>query len=238
LGYATDTGDVTGRRVTKDEDTDTTRLTDEDVQQTVERFRGEIDQLPPMYSAKKQQGRRLYELARKGEEVARNPVRVNIHEFEVARPGGAVLRRNVDDTSDFDVRVVCSAGTYIRTLAEDVGRSLHTSAHLIALERTRAGDFRIDQALTLDQVQAQVDANTICSSFVTTNAALSCLPFVHLTSADAERARHGMRIAVGEVSAQWPNGANVRMRAEDGNLLAVGVFDAKARELHPRVVLS
>jgi tRNA pseudouridine55 synthase len=238
LGYATETGDLTGRRVTNVENTDSHNLTDEDIQHAIEQFRGEIDQLPPMYSAKKQQGRRLYELARKGEEVARNPVRVNIYQFETVRSGGAVLRKNADDTCDFDVRVVCSAGTYIRTLAEEVGRSLHTGGHLVALERTRAGDFRIDEALSLDQVQARVAANKICSSFVTTDAALSRLPFVHLTSADAERARHGMRISVDEASAQWPNGANVRMRAEDGNLLAVGTFDAKARTLHPRVVLT
>ena len=91
-------------------------------------LRGEIDQIPPMYSAKKQAGRKLYELARRGEEVERQPVRVCIYEFEAinlaSKPTAALLKDNRDGTFDFEVRVVCSSGTYIRTLAEDFGKRL------------------------------------------------------------------------------------------------------------------
>src|SRR6185312_7440341 len=114
-------------------------------------LRGEIDQVPPMYSAKKQQGRKLYELARRGEEVERQPVRVTIHKFETNKAKGGLLKDNLDRTYDLDVLVACSAGTYVRTLAEDFGKRLGIGAHLAELRRTRVGRFESLQAITIEQ---------------------------------------------------------------------------------------
>ena len=104
-------------------------------------LRGDIDQVPPMYSAKKVAGQKLYELARRGEEVERKPVHVCIHEFVALRPDGQLMKDNGDGTFDFHVRVVCSSGTYVRTLAEDFGKRLNVGAHLAELRRTRVGDL-------------------------------------------------------------------------------------------------
>src|SRR5258706_2042332 len=119
LGYATDTGDVTGQRVTNFT-TETRRHTEirrEEIESALASLRGEIEQTPPMFSAKKIGGRKLYEFARRGEQVERQPVLVKISEFAALNHEVALLKENDDGTRDLKVRVVCSAGTYIRTLA-------------------------------------------------------------------------------------------------------------------------
>src|SRR5699024_6218642 len=107
-------------------------------------FRGEIEQIPPMYSAKKQAGKKLYELARQGKEVERKPVKVTIRENEVIKD-----HANRISPSAGRLRVVCFACTYIRILAEHIGRRLGIGAHLTELRRTRAGKFGLDQSMKL-----------------------------------------------------------------------------------------
>src|SRR5205085_5575480 len=150
LGYATDTGDLTGtpRLVEGEQIKPCAAWSDEEIEAALAPLRGEIEQVPPMYSAKKVQGRKLYELARRGVEVERAAVRVRVYEIEAVRRDGALLRRNEDGTYDLRLRVVCSAGTYIRTLAEVIGERMGMAAHVTSLRRTRAGDFRIEAALT------------------------------------------------------------------------------------------
>src|SRR6266508_6686632 len=142
LGYATDTGDLTGKPIRKSEEESILESeptgnrgeswSKEQIEAALKGLRGEIDQVPPMYSAKKQGGRKLYELARRGEEVERKPVRVWIYEFEpinlASKPMAELLKDNRDGTFDLEVRVACSAGTYIRTLAEDFGKRLGVGA--------------------------------------------------------------------------------------------------------------
>ena len=243
LGYATDTGDVTGRRLEEPngaltaETQRTQSLRREDIESALASLRGEIDQVPPMYSAKKQQGRKLYELARRGETIERNPVRITIHEFEVIDHNGPLLTQNTDGSSDLAARVVCSAGTYVRTLAEDFGKQLGTGAHLAALRRTRAGEFRLEAAITLDDLQKRAEAGAL--ALLPPDAAVSRLPFLDLDVAAASRARNGMDVSVtDEVGAKWAEGERVRMRDEDGSLIAVGFFDATKQLLHPGVVVA
>lgn len=238
FGYATDTADLTGKALNEEKDISVPAFTDAEIEAALAKLRGAIDQIPPMYSAKKLKGRKLYELARSGEEVVREPVRITIHEFEALRNGNALLHRNEDGSIDLEVRVLCSAGTYIRTLAEDLGRGLGIGAHLAALKRTRAGDFKIETALTLEELQDRSTGNTVASSLVTADAALSRLAFVHLNSADSECVRHGLQIRINAAtSSSWRDGESVRMRGADGSLLAVGVFTATSETLHPKVVL-
>src|SRR2546421_11458874 len=123
LGFATDTGDATGRSISEIQRC--TEFHGGAIEDALASLRGEIEQTPPMYSAKKVAGRKLYELARRGEEIERQAVRVTISEFEAT----ALPSQNDDDTKDLRVRVVCSAGTYIRTLAEDFGKGLGVGAH-------------------------------------------------------------------------------------------------------------
>jgi tRNA pseudouridine55 synthase len=244
LGFATDTGDATGERVNNASEfhakaQSAQSLSGEDIESALVTLRGEIDQVPPMYSAKKHEGQKLYELARRGETIERNPVRVRIQEFEAVRCDGSLVTQNEDATSDLAIRVVCSAGTYVRALAEDFGKQLGMGAHLAALRRTRAGEFGIEAAIALDDLQKRAATGALAFVLLPPDAALSRLPFLDLDVAAARRARNGMDVSVSEeVGAKWVAGERVRMRDEDGSLIAIGFFDRKRRLLHPRVVIA
>lgn len=249
LGYATDTGDRTGKPIPESENsTGTARLLGEDAAEEIEAalaaLRGEIDQVPPMYSAKKQAGRKLYELARRGEEVERPPVRVRIYELEpmdlASKPSAALIKDNHDGTFDFEVRVVCSAGTYVRTLAEDFGKRLQVGAHLAELRRTRVADFNIQQATTLDQLKVHVAEESLGQIVLPPDDALTRLPFVDLSDDDLRRVRNGVAVEVPDsiAGANWSDGEIVRMRDDSGRLVAVGKFNVAQGVLNPTVVLA
>ena len=235
LGYSTDTGDRTGTPLS-DPPAAPKTWTEDEIEAALKAFRGEIDQVPPMYSAKKVQGKKLYELARRGESVERKPVRVCIYDFAAVSPEGQLIKDNLDGTFDFHARVSCSSGTYVRTLAEDVGRRLYVGAHLAELRRTRVGDFQLTQAITLEQLNVHVGEQSLGSVMLPLNAALSRLPFVHLSAEDVRRANHGREVAV--TGSDWADGENVKMCDAQEELIAIGQYDAKAKRLHPRVVLG
>jgi tRNA pseudouridine55 synthase len=235
LGYATDTGDRTGNPISDAKQT-LGSWSETEIDAALGSLRGDIDQVPPMYSAKKQGGRRLYELARRGEEVEREPVRVCIHEFTPLKPDGQLIKDNLDGTFDFRVRVVCSSGTYVRTLAEDFGKRLGIGAHLAELRRTRVGDLRVSQAITLEELKTRFGEEALGTVLLSPDAALSRMPFVHLTADEARRARHGMEVKVS--GAEWADGEKIRMRDADGQLIAIGYFQASDASLHARVVIA
>lgn len=241
LGYATDTGDVTGQRVPTAGGPDAKvdgSWTGEQLEATLADLRGEIDQVPPMYSAKKQAGRKLYELARRGEEVERAPVRVCIHQFVALKvaAGERLLKDNGDGTFDFAVRVECSTGTYVRTLAEDFGKRLGVGAHLAELRRTRVGDFPIAAAQTLEQLKLHAAENSLGSVLHASDRALSRLPAVDLNASDLARVRNGLSVRVSP--GDWSDGARVKLRDERGTLVAIGAFNAAQGSLHPSVVIA
>jgi tRNA pseudouridine55 synthase len=258
LGYATDTGDLTGVRRVEDGTEGTSERIDgtpavplaaateacvrdfsaQEIELAMAPMRGEIDQVPPMYSAKKHQGRKLYELARRGEEIEREPVRVSIMAF-VVQPGFVLLTGNPDGSRDLKVRVVCSAGTYVRALAEDFGKRLGVGAHLAALRRTRAGSFHLRQSVTLDQLEELSRGNACASVLVSPDAAMSAFPSLDLNAADVERVRHGVEVRLlDKIGADWPDGQNIRLRAKQDDLIAIGSFDKAGNLVRPRVVLG
>lgn len=234
FGYATDTGDITGSP--KSEVQRPKLLTSDEVEAALQGLRGAREQVPPMYSAKKVQGRKLYEMARRGEEIERKAAPITIHELETLRDDdGEWLRQNEDGTRDLRVRVVCSAGTYIRVLAEEIGERLGAGAHLVSLRRTRAGQFRIAEAVTLEALQEM----NVGDILLPPDAALSFMPFVHLTADEARQACHGVAIRyVATDETAFSDGAFVRLRDEGGSLIAVGVYDAGRQRLHPQIVLA
>jgi tRNA pseudouridine55 synthase len=235
LGYSTDTGDRTGNQI-PGPPSQPRNWTEAVIEGALQTLRGEIDQIPPMYSAKKVQGKKLYELARRGESVERKPVPVCIHEFEAIRPGGELIKDNLDGTFDFHARVSCSSGTYVRTLAEDFGKRLYVGAHLAELRRTRVGDFQVTQAITLDQLKLHVGEASLGTVMLPLNAALSRLSFMHLSDEEVRRANHGREVTV--TGYDWADGENVKMCDAQEQLIAVGQYDAAAKSLHPRVVLG
>lgn len=143
LGIVTDTQDLSGTILEESE----VNFTDKQIQEAVESFIGEGMQIPPMYSAIKVNGKKLYELAREGKEIERKARPVCFHEIEILAIELPIVK----------LRVVCSKGTYIRTLCHDIGQKLGCGASMKSLERTRVGDFRIEEALTLKQLEQYRD---------------------------------------------------------------------------------
>ena len=138
LGAASDTYDLTG----KIEESDATSPAEDDIKNILKKFTGKQDQIPPMYSAKKVAGKKLYELARKGKEIKREPSKIVIHEIELLN----------FDWPSLKIRVSCSSGTYIRSLAHDIGKELGTGAYLEKLERTKIGEHQLNGAIDLDKI--------------------------------------------------------------------------------------
>ena len=147
LGTVTDTQDLSGNStVLKELSPAEVRraVTEEEVLRSVMSFEGEYDQIPPMYSALKEGGKKLYELAREGKEIERRPRRVTIHEIAAERM----------ELPEVTIRVRCSKGTYIRTLCSDIGERLGVGGAMASLVRTRVGSFRLEEALTLGEIEA------------------------------------------------------------------------------------
>ena len=239
LGYATATGDVTGTPVQLESHAkrqSAQSLRKEEIEGAMASLRGEIDQLPPMYSAKKIAGRKLYELARRGEEVARPPARVTIHEFELIT-SEEQLGTNDDGAVDIRVRVVCSAGTYIRTLAEDLGRKLGMGAHLIELRRTRAGQFHLDAALTFEKLAEALSQDQVVDILISSHDALSHLASINLDEEQLRRIVHGLDLPMSANDLTLSDEDPVRL-SRNNQLIAVGKFNSERGVIHPSVVLT
>ena len=236
LGFETDTGDVTGSPKSKLQSPKPVFA--EEIENVLKDFRGEIWQMPPMFSAKKVAGKKLYELARQGIEIERKPVQVKIYELQILRsPENFKSETSLDFglwTLDFGLRVSCSAGTYIRTLAEDIGKKLETGAHLAALRRTRAGKFGVKKSVTLEKLEELVCANQLEKVLISTNEAVSHLPEIKLSNQDAAKIKNGVRLNVDLTTVADKD--FVRL-TENENLIAVAIYDKGEKTVRPKVVL-
>ena len=229
FGAETDTGDKTGVRTAESGLGDkelAERFGAIDWDQILLPFRGKIEQTPPMYSAKKVEGKKLYELARKGVEIERKSVTVDIRNLEILDSAFLIPHSAV-------LRVACSAGTYIRTLAEDIGREVGVGAHLIELRRTRAGRFTIDQAVTLDELQ---DSPSPADHLRPIEEAVEHLPEFVLREDRVSKTLNGM--STRDLSGTFTEGQQIRMTAPTGELLAIGFYDDSEKVIQPKVVLG
>ncbi len=183
------------------------------VEEAVMSFLGEIDQLPPMYSAKKIDGKRLYELARKGVEVERDPKRVTIRAIELISC----------ELPDVTIQVNCSAGTYLRVLAEDIGEKLGCGGYLLKLRRISAGPFAIDAAITLDAIADNPDLAV--ERLVSMTDALSSLPSINLPVSIGQMVTSGHQLNVGDLRTldipEFARETAIALRLDDGELIAV-----------------
>ena len=221
LGEATDTGDADGSVV---ERADIPPLDADEWRSLLAKFVGRIEQVPPMYSALKKDGKRLYELARKGEVVERAPRTVVIHNIALAEAHGQRLV----------FRVRCSKGTYIRTLVEDIARAAGTVAYTAALHRETVGDFPADAMLHLTEVEtlAADDPAGLRARLLPPDQALSGLEETELPGPEAERFLHGQQLDT-EATGQ----ALVRVYGPHSRFLGIAERDARGR-LSPRRVFS
>ena len=205
LGERTATGDAEGKVLEKK----TVKVTEAGVLSVLQSFQGEIEQVPPMHSALKHEGTPLYRLARRGQEVERTPRRVRIAELQLLKREGASL----------ELRVVCSKGTYIRVLAEDIGAALGCAAHLSALRRTASGRFRIEEALSLEVLE-QMDAEERMKRLLSLPALLEGLPRAELGAVEEARLRQGQALKISGLHAGLcavvrPDGAVIGLGAAD-----------------------
>ncbi len=175
LGVTTTTGDIEGEIL----ETKPAAVTLDDVLQLLPKFTGPLLQTPPMYSALKHQGRPLYEYARAGIEIERKPREVTIYNLTAEKLEGDELA----------IKVRCSGGTYVRTLAEDIGKALGCGAHLIALRRTASGAFSLDQAVSLESLESMDEARRL-AALLAPDALVAHLPRLEV---DAETARQLMQ---------------------------------------------
>ena len=202
LGITTDTQDITGT-VLEEKDVTVTR---KELDQALAGFRGEIQQIPPMYSAIKQNGRRLYEIARKGGEVERRPRTITIHDLRViGRQEGDWL---------LDIR--CSKGTYVRTLCHGLGLALGCGGCMSSLRRMEAGRFSVDQAVTLSQVQQMADAGRVEELLLPVDSLFRQYPRCTATAAQEKKIRCGSPVKTGLA------GGDYRVYAESGEFLMLG----------------
>ena len=205
LGSVTDTGDVEGEIIDR---RDASSVTHALFESALEPLRGEIEQIPPMYSALKRDGQPLYKLARQGIEVERQSRTIQIFKLEC-------LEFISGEVAQARIAVRCSKGTYIRTLAEDIGASLGCGAHLTALRRTAAGPFGIDQAITMTQVESGGQA--LSGSLLPIDAGLDGFELCQVDEKESEKLLQGQSIKV-------PNGPKngiVRVARASGGFIGL-----------------
>ena len=211
LGVTTDTLDADGKETGRVE---VIRVRREDVEAILPRFVGEIQQVPPLFSAKKYRGERLYRLARRGEQVERKPVTIRVHALELLEFAPPFLT----------LRMSCSKGTYARSLCDDIGRALGCGGHLHALTRTRSGRFSLEGILTLEALEQLVREGRLGEVLIPVADALAHLPAVRVAPEAGRLILHGSDIAAGMVvqfPAGLPQGALVRVLGYRKQLLSL-----------------
>lgn len=208
LGITTDTHDLSGKVVREEKDI---KITPEEVKVALAQFRGEISQVPPMVSALHYRGKRLYQLAREGKEVPRKPRKVFIREVEI-------LECRIPEVS---FRVVCSSGTYIRSLVRDVGERLGCGATLAELRRLRSGNFRIEDALPLEEILKRENLEEM---LIPLPQALKDFPGVRVRKEVEQKVLQGGAVGKADLVEELPRvdvGSVVRVMGESGNLLSM-----------------
>ena len=221
FGVTTDSADSEGDVIAE---TDPSHLTLPDIEAALARFRGEISQVPPMHSAIKVDGRRLYELARKGETVEISPRFVTISTLDV-----------VDWAApDLSIDVTCTKGTYIRSLARDIGEAVGTGAHLAALRRTRTGPFTLDEACSLEQLAARIQSEGWERVALPPDSVLESMERVILSPDQVRDWQHGKVLPL---QAPLQNGSLARAYDSQKRWLGIGEVGKPGDTLRPVKVI-
>lgn len=221
LGCETDTQDITGTITEKKE----VSVTEEQVKEVILSFVGDYDQIPPMYSALKVDGKKLYELAREGKEVERKARRVQIYSIDLEQI----------ELPYITMKVACSKGTYIRTLCHDIGRRLGCGGVMAKLERTRVGEFRVEEAWRLQEIEQFRDAGSIQEHILSVESVFEDYPKVTVSRKFQKLIDNGnafYRKMTCE-NRKYPQGEQVRVYNEDGRFYGVFEFREKEDRFYP-----
>lgn len=208
LGLTTDTEDVTGQLLTQSD----TLPSAQQVQAACDGFLGEIQQIPPMYSALKVGGQKLCDLARQGVEVERKPRAVTVYSLTCTP---------TDAPSDYRLEVHCSSGTYIRTLCADIGKALGCGGVMASLERTQTDRFSIDHAHTVAELEEMTEEERL-ACLIPTESLFASLPAVTLPAFYEKLCRSGCEIYQKKIRTSLPTGQRVRLCAANGSFFALG----------------
>lgn len=196
LGERTDSGDCEGTVIESD---DASAITLDQIKEALKDFQGEIDQVPPMYSAIKKDGVPLYKMARKGMEIEREARRVTIYSIEIREFADGI------ECPELELDIACSKGTYIRTIADDLGQQLGCGAHIIALRRTVAGVFDEQRCVSIEslrEVKTDAGLEGIDDYLIPMDEAVGDLPEVRLPSITADCVKHGQAVLVRHLPAE------------------------------------
>ena len=219
LGVTTDSLDITGNVLSEC----VPNVSDEQLNDALLHFTGEYDQIPPMFSAIKKDGVRLYDLARQGKEIEREPRRIKIYEINLLERCG----------DEFKIDVLCSKGTYIRSLADDLGRYLGCGACLTALRRTKTAQFNISQCVTLEQIESDPEKYLLPCEM-----AVDYLRTVELSSGQARRFSNGAELSADRVRVEEPkNGELFRVKFDDG-FLGLAEYNEENNSLNTKCVIE
>lgn len=217
LGVITDTYDVTGEVLSRKE----VNVTDEEFKAAVDYFTGEIQQVPPMYSAISQNGVRLYQLARKGIEVDREKRTVTVYSAEI-------LGKKEENV--YTVAFSCSAGTYIRSLAFDIGEKLGCGACLQRLERTYSNGFSIEDSITLEEAAALAQEGRLEEKVISVEKVLEAYPEITVSDAQAKRFRNGGALALVRIK-EFSGSGIFRVYSPEKEFLGLGKTNEETGEL-------
>lgn len=231
LGIATDTEDMTGTVI---EELSEVHVTEADIRRVLESFVGVIEQVPPMYSAVRVDGKRLYELAREGQVIERKSRKVTIHELEL-------LSMDLDKPHpQIRFSVVCSKGTYIRTLCVDIGHALGLPATMAELVRTMSGGFKKEHCLTLEQIEELQASGELEARLLPAETAVDHFPRGNVNLETAKHAYQGKPIYMDRVDMVQTIDEQglVRLFAEDGRFLGLFELDAESDSLKPVKVFT
>jgi tRNA pseudouridine55 synthase len=212
LGISTETEDAEG--VIIEQKKVSQELSLQEVEQVIQNFIGEIEQIPPMYSAVKVKGRKLYEYAREGIEVERPARKVTIHQLELL--SNELIKDN--DTVKFRLRVTCSKGTYIRTLCVDIGKALDYPAHMSHLIRTESGSFSREESITIEQLENAVQDQTVLNFIKPIDDALAKYDSLTVTYQEKEKILNGQVLPFTDKMVKTDP---FRIKTENGELLAL-----------------
>ncbi|WP_040196433.1 tRNA pseudouridine(55) synthase TruB [Candidatus Soleaferrea massiliensis] len=218
LGITTTTQDITGEILEQKP----SHISAAEFAQVLQHFLGSIEQTPPMYSAVKIDGKRLYELARQGKEVSRPSRTITIYELR--------LLSSDEAAQEFEIDVFCSKGTYIRTLCDDIGKRLGCGATLVALRRTMAAGYTIEQCYTLDELQKLRDAGTLQQVLLPIESAFSDYEQLVLTKANALKFQNGVKLDIDQLGSLDADDL-VSVLDESGQFLGLGYIDLNTRKL-------
>ncbi|MBQ8766720.1 MAG: tRNA pseudouridine(55) synthase TruB [Clostridia bacterium] len=222
LGITTDTLDITGEVLSESE----VNVTLEQLLSVAENFKGDILQTPPMYSALKKDGERLYDLARKGIEIEREQREITIHKLEIYDFDG----------TEFSMDVTCSAGTYVRSLCDDIGKDLGCGAVMTELRRTEANGFSIENAVTLEELEKLVSENKAESVITSVEKALMSYPEITVTKPQANRFHNGGALGYDRLHGEYNIGI-YRVYSPERKLLGLGEILTEKGDLTVRRVL-